>query len=165
MKSVAATRRRKLLQAGTPSPSFRLPKLDGGDAALEDLAAGGPFLLAFYKVTCPVCQFTFPFVERLYGGGKMRVYGVCQNDPADAREFNEEFGVTFPTLLDNEETALAASHAFGISSVPTLFWMESGGRIARVMEGWSKRDMEWLGEQAGVSPFRQGDRVPEWKAG
>ena len=53
----------------------------------------------------------------------------------------------------------------GISSVPTLYLIGRGGNIERVIEGWNKREMEWLGQQAGVSVFRQGERVPDWKAG
>jgi len=160
-----ATRRRKLLEAGTAAPAFRLQRLGGGQATLKDLVADGPVVLAFYKVTCPVCQLTFPYLERVNTGGKLPVVGICQNDDGDAREFNRQFGVTFPTLLDNEDTLFAASNDYGISSVPTAFLIGTGGRIDRVIEGWSKRDMEWLGQQAGVSVFRQADRVPEWKAG
>jgi len=121
-------------------------------------------LLAFFKVTCPVCQLTFPFLERLHQG-TLKIYGISQNDVKDTREFNREFGVTFPTLLDPEDDDFEASNAFGISSVPTMFLVESDGAISRVMEGWSKREIEWLGGKAGVRPFRQGDNVPEWKPG
>jgi peroxiredoxin len=162
---MAATRRRKLVEAGTVAPPFRLPKLGGGETTLEELAADAPVLLAFYKVTCPVCQLAFPYLERLFAGGKLKVYGINQNDPEEAQEFNQEFGITFPTLLDNEETDFVTSNAYGISSVPTAFLIGPGGKIERVIEGWSKRDMEWLGQQSGVNVFRQGDSVPEWKAG
>ena len=43
------------------------------------------------------------------------------------------------------------SNAFGISSVPTMFLVEPDGAISRVIEGWRKRDIEWLGGQAGVA--------------
>ena len=162
---MAATRRKKLLESGATVPAFRLTKLDGGEATLDDLATAGPVLLAFYKVTCPVCQLTFPYLERLSKGGSLPVYAVCQNDPDDARAFNKEFGVTFPTLFDNEDTHFQASNAFGISSVPTSFLIAPGGRIERVIEGWNKRDIEWLGQQAGVQVIRPTDRVPEQKPG
>jgi hypothetical protein len=112
-----------------------------------------------------VCQLTFPYLERLYAGGKLPVYAICQNDAEDARDFNQEYGVTFPTFLDNEETDFVASNEYGISSVPTAFLIGPGGKIERVIEGWSKRDMEWLGQQSGVTVFRQDDRVPELKPG
>jgi hypothetical protein len=46
-----------------------------------------------------------------------------------------------------------------------MFLIERDGVVARVIEGWSKRDIESLGELAGAQVFRQGDNVPEWKAG
>jgi len=165
---MAARRTLKLLQAGARAPDFRLPRIiegkAGGEATLYDLIAGGELLLAFFKVTCPVCQFTFPFLERLHQGA-LKIYGISQNDDEDTREFNREFGVTFPTLLDPEDGDFAASNAFGISIVPTMFLVEPDGAISRVSEGWSKREIEWLGGKAGVCPFRQGDHVPEWKPG
>src|ERR1017187_8083029 len=155
----------KLLQSGERAPDFRLPQLDGGEAALHDLIAAGPVLVAFFKITCPVCQLTFPFLERLHQAGGLPIYGISQNGVEDTREFNHEFGVTFPTLLDLEDAEFAASNAFGISSVPTIFLVERDGAISRVIEGWQKREIEWLGGKAGVRPLRPGDHVPEWKPG
>ena len=155
----------KLLDPGSPAPDFRLPQLDGGTVALQEILAKGPALIAFYKTTCPVCQFTFPFLERIHKGGTLPVYAISLDDAEDTREFNREFGITIPMLIDTGRSGYPASNAFGISSVPTVFLMERDGRISRVIEGWSKREIEWLGGLAGVEAFRQGDNVPEWKAG
>ena len=162
---MAAGRVRKLLSEGTRAPEFRLQRLDGGESSFQDVIANGPILLAFFKITCPVCQLTFPFLERLHTPGTMPIYGVSQNDPEDTREFNSRFGVTFPTLLDREEDEFPASNAFGISSVPTMFLIERDGIVSRVIEGWQKKAVEQLGAQAGVEPFRPGEYVPEMKAG
>lgn len=122
-------------------------------------------LLAFFKITCPVCQFTFPYLERLQQAGSLPVFGVSQNDAEDTAEFNREFKLTMPMLLDLEEDGFPASNAFGISNVPTLFVVAADGTIERVVEGWSKQDMEGLGRLAGTTVFRPGDNVPAWKAG
>ncbi len=132
---------------------------------LADLISHGPVLLAFFKVSCPVCQLTFPYLERLHAAGALPVYGISQNDEEDTRDFNRQFGVTFPTLLDSEEDDFVVSNAYGLSSVPTMFLIAADGTISRVIEGWRKKEIEWLGTQAGVAPFRKGDNVPEWKAG
>jgi len=161
---MAARSRHRILEAGVRAPDFRLPRLEGGESSLHDLIANGPVLLAFFKVTCPVCQFAFPFLERLHVAG-MPIYSISQNDAKDTREFNEEFGVAFPTLLDSEEDGFAVSNAYGISSVPTLFLVEPDGKISRVIEGWQKKEMEWLGAKTSASLFRREDNVPEWKAG
>jgi peroxiredoxin len=142
----------QLLETGSRAPDFRLPLLDGGEAALSGLIAGGPVLLAFFKITCPVCQFTLPFLDRL------RVYGISQNDADDTREFREHFRLTMPVLLDAGDQGYPASNAYGISSVPTLFLVERDGTVSKVIEGWRKKEMAALGVQVPSN-------VPEWKAG
>ena len=162
---MAARGQHKLLAAGARAPEFRMPLLGGGETTLAEILAGGPALLAFFKISCPVCQMTFPFLQRIYAAGGARIFGVSQNDAGDTREFNQEFGVAFPTLLDSEEDGFPASNAYGISSVPTLFLVEPGGRIGNVIEGWRKQDMEQLAGPAIATLFRPGEYVPEWKAG
>jgi peroxiredoxin len=182
---MAAGRLHKLLAAGARAPEFRLPLLDGGEVGLRELRAGGRVLLAFFKITCPVCQMTFPFLERIHAAGRLPIYGISQNDAADTRAFNREFGVTFPTLLDTEESGFPVSNDYGIASVPTLFLVEPDGTVSFVSEGWSRKEIAWLGNQAadqsanqlanqsanqsanqtGVTVFREGDNVPEWKPG
>lgn len=154
----------KLLAVGEQASFFRLPLLEGGEAALRDIVANGPALLAFFKVSCPVCQMTLPFLDRLRPGG-LPVYTVSQNNARDTREFNARFGVTLPTLLDSEKDDFPVSNAFGISYVPTMFLIETDGSISQVVEGWRKRDMARFGELAGIKVFGPGDSVPETKAG
>ncbi len=149
---------------GAPAPAFRLARLEGGEVSLQDLIANGPVALAFFKVSCPVCQLTFPFLERI-SSPALPVYGVSQNNPAETREYNARFGVTFPTLLDSERAGYPASNAFGISIVPTIVVIERDGTVSRVVEGWSKQEITELGGLAGIQPFRASDAVPEWKAG
>lgn len=161
---MASGKQHKLLEAGTRAPDFQLKRLGGGESSLQDLLSGGPVLLAFFKVTCPVCQLTFPFLERI-AAGTLPVYGISQNGPDDTREFTQEFGTTFPMLLDEESSNFPASNAYGISSVPTMFLVNPDGSIAHVMEGWNRVEIGVLGATSGVNPIRQGDDVPAWKAG
>jgi peroxiredoxin len=164
---MASHRRLDLLDAGTRAPEFTLARLDGGEVSLAELIAHGPAVLAFFKITCPICQMTFPFLERIHAaaGSALPIYGVSQNDARDTRDFARQFGVTFPMLLDSEDDGFAASNAYGISSVPTIYIVEAGGVISSVSEGWSRRDITALGERAGANPLRPSDNVPEWKAG
>jgi peroxiredoxin len=162
---MAARSQRRILTAGARAPEFRLARLDGGESTLQDLIATGPVLLAFFKISCPVCQMTFPYLDRIHTPGRLPIYGVSQNDEEDTRWFNGEYRVTFPTLLDREENDFAASNAFGLSNVPAMFLIERDGTVSRVIEGWVKKDIEFLAGLAGVAPFRQGDDVPAWKAG
>ena len=162
---MASRGQHRLLEPGSRAPDFRLRLLAGGDATLAEILAAGPVLLAFFKISCPICQLTFPFLERIHAAGSLRIFGISQDGADDTRDFNREFGVTFPTLLDSEESGFPASNDYGISSVPTMFLVEPGGMISNVIEGWRKKDMEGLAGPAGASLFRPGEYVPEWKAG
>lgn len=162
---MAARGQHRLLQAGSRAPEFRLELVSGGSTTLSEILTGGPALLAFFKISCPVCQMTFPFLERIHAAGAARIFGISQNDADDTREFNQEFGVTFPTLLDTEDNGFPASNDYGISSVPTMFLVEPDGAIAHVTEGWLKKDMEELAASAVAGLFKPGEYVPESKAG
>lgn len=153
-----------MLEAGVRAPAFELKSLDGGKRSLGDILSAGPALLAFYKVSCPVCQLTFPYLERL-AGSSLQIIGVSQDDDHSTAGFNQRFGVTFPTLLDSSKENYPASNAYGISSVPSLFVVNQDGQIAQAFSGFSKRELEAVGERAGTNLFRPGDDVPEWKAG
>ena len=154
-----AWRKRELLEAGAKAPEFRLAQLDGGELSLAEIVARGPALLAFFKISCPVCQLTFPFLERVHQAGSLPVYGISQDDAKDTRDFAQRYGVAFPMLLDSKKSGYPASNQYGISSVPTMFRIGRDGAIEQVMLGWRKQEMIALG---AVGP---GDSVPEWKAG
>ena len=140
---MASRRQPPLLDPGARAPGFRLRRLEGGEAALAEWTARGPVLVVFFKVTCPVCQLTLPFLERLHAAGTLAICGISQSSARDTGEFNTYYGVTFPTL----------------------FLVEPGGQIGKVTEGWSKMEMEALGAAAGMTLFRAEDDVPAWKAG
>ncbi len=157
--------RQAMLGAGAQAPDFTLSALDGGTRSLKEILARGPAVVAFFKVSCPVCQLTFPYLERLHrGGSQLQIVGVSQDKAGPTREFNREFGVTFPVYLDDPKH-YAASNAYGLSIVPSVFLIEPEGRISAAFAGFSKRDLEAVGERAGVKPFQPNERVPEFRPG
>jgi peroxiredoxin len=153
------------VKEGAPAPAFQLTSLDGGQRTLSEILQNGPALLVFYKISCPVCQLTVPFLQRLSAGGTLQVVGISQDDNSSTQSFNQRFGITFPTLLDQSKEGYPASNSFGISSVPSLFLVEQDATVAQAFQGFSKRDIQALGERAGTQIFRSEDNVPEWKAG
>jgi peroxiredoxin len=154
----------RTLRAGDRAPDFRLANASGTVVSLDDLLAEGPVLLAFYKVTCPTCQLTLPYLERLAGGG-VRVVAISQDDPGASARFDREFGVHLETLFDKASDGYPVSNAFGIEFVPSLFLVEPGKSIAAAVEGFSKREMTALAGRAGKLMFGPQDYVPEMKAG
>ena len=75
---MAARRQRQLSGIGTPAPGFRLARLEGGEVTLAELSAEARVLLVFFKISCPVCQLTAPFLERLHASGGLAVYGKAR---------------------------------------------------------------------------------------
>ena len=154
-----------MLEPGAAAPSFQLSTLNGSSLALNQVLAKGPALLAFFKIGCPVCQLTFPFLERMAANEAVQIVGISQDDAKGTQEFNHRFGVTFTTLLDESKRGYPVSNDFGISSVPSLFVVETDGSVSKSFAGFSKRDLEELGERMHVKPFRPDEKVPEFKAG
>ena len=65
------------IESGALAPEFAWPAIDGKTYALKKALEGGPLLAAFFKVGCPTCQFTFPFLERFHRRFG-RVWGISQ---------------------------------------------------------------------------------------
>ncbi len=161
---------REMLAPPAKAPEFSLKDMVGKSHSLANILAHGPTLLAFFKVSCPVCQYTFPFLERIYQGsgrekGAVQIIGVSQDPERQTVDFRREFGITFPMLLDEASETYPASNEFGISSVPSLFIIEQDGKISMSGAGFAKKDLEMFGHRMGVAPFHPGERVPEQKPG
>jgi peroxiredoxin len=162
------------LTAGTKAPEIDLPALDGGQFSLQDALKQGPVLAAFYKVSCPVCQYTFPFLERLhraYGNKKITVVGISQDKQRDTAAFLKEYGVKFRSLLD-DPNGYPVSNAYGLTNVPTLFLIGQDGQIEITSVGWVKQEVEHINrklaaaQQAPTLPiFQPADDVLDFRAG
>lgn len=162
------------LANGKKAPEFDLKTLEGKPFSLADELVHGPVVLAFFKVSCPTCQYTFPFLERLhkaYGKSGVRLVGVSQNDAKDTASFVKEYGVTFPVLLD-DVGKYPVSNAYGLTNVPTVFWIAQDGEIEVSSVGWIRSDFEQInrkmaesGKGAPAAMFRAGESVLDFRAG
>jgi peroxiredoxin len=162
------------LTAGTKAPDFELKAMDGKRFVLREELASGPLVLAFFKVSCPTCQYAFPFLDRLeraYGHNGVRIIGVSQNNPKETSAFIKEFGVTFPVLLDDTEM-YPVSNAYGLTNVPTIFWIAQDGDIELSSVGWMKADFEEVSRKMAESLhtmpavlFKPGEDVRDFRAG
>lgn len=162
------------LPAGTKAPDFSLPTMNGGHFSLQDAFKQGPVLAAFFKVSCPVCQYTFPYLERLYnahGNKKITIVGISQDKQRDTGAFLKEYGVTFPVLLD-DPNGYAVSNAYGLTNVPSLFLIGQDRQIEVSSVGWVKQEVENIhrklssAQQTPMVPiFKPGEDVRDFRAG
>jgi len=151
------------LTAGVRAPEFSLPKVDGKYVSLQEALNKGPVVLAFFKVSCPVCQYAFPFFERMYQANRdasVTVLGVSQDNARDTASFMKEYGVTFPVALDDPKS-YAVSNAYGITNVPTLFYIDPSGTIEISSVSWSKADVEAVNEK--LAALRQQPPAVLWQ--
>jgi peroxiredoxin len=161
------------LASGSIAPGFSLLSLEGREYSLATEMKRGPVVVAFFKVSCPVCQFTFPFLERLYkryGGEGVMFLGVSQDDARATRRFAEDYGVTFPMLRDEE--GYPVSNGYGLTNVPTIFLIDSDGSVRVVCHGFDKSDLESIANELAqrrkvpfAALFQPDERVPANKPG
>jgi len=133
--------------AGSVAPDFTLKSLDGKGFSLPTALEKGPVLLAFFKIGCPTCQYTFPFIERLYQrfkGPNISIVGISQNGAEKTLNFNKEYGVTFAVLLDEESKGYVVSNAYGLTNVPTILLVDTDGSVIVSSMGFVKKDLETI---------------------
>ena len=162
------------LGTGAKAPEFELNTREGKKFSVTEVLRRGPVVLAFFKVSCPTCQYALPFLERLYkayGNKGVTLVGVSQNDAKDTAAFAKEFGITFPILLDDTHS-YPVSNAYGLTNVPTIFWIEQDGDIELSSVGWVKADFEQINrkmaEQGKLAPapaFKPGEDVRDFRPG
>jgi peroxiredoxin len=162
------------LATGTKAPEFELKSLVGKRFVLGEELARGPVVLAFFKVSCPTCQYALPFFERLhkaYAYKGVSLLGISQNNAKDTAAFGKEFGITFPILLD-DTNSYPVSNAYGLTNVPTIFWIAQDGEIEVSSVGWVKADfaeinrrMAEAGKLAPAVVFQPGEDVRDFRAG
>ncbi len=150
---------------GAIAPDFTLPDLDGRPVSLAQLRQAHPVLLVFFKVSCPVCQMTLPFLNRLVPSGKLNVVTISQDDATLTQRFRARLGVTVPALLDDEDSGYPVSKAYRITNVPSVFLVEPDGGISLAVNGFSKADLEKIGARAETAIFREDEAIPAWRPG
>ncbi len=162
------------LNPGTMAPDFTLQTIDGKPFSLRQALDRGPVVAAFFKISCPVCQYAFPFLQRIYeahGKKNVTILGISQNEKKDTAGFIKEYGITFPVLLD-ETSSYPASNAYGLTNVPTIFWIAPDGEIEISSVGWVRQEMEEVNQRAAEasgdgtkSLFLPSEQVADFRAG
>src|SRR5713226_8911450 len=153
------------LTPGATALDFTLKTMDGKKFSLQEALTRGPVVAAFFKVSCPICQYAFPFLERIhkaYGNKNVTIVGVSQNGKKDTAAFVKEYGVTFPVLLDDTDT-YPVSNAYGLTNVPTVFWVAGDGEIEISSVGWVKNDFEQINSK--IAEFAETVQAPVFQPG
>ena len=78
--------------------------------------------------------------------------------------------MTFPVLLD-DTSSYPVSNAYGLTNVPTIFWIAQDGEIEISSVGWIKKEMEEFNQRAAEASaaakplFHSNEQIADFRAG
>lgn len=119
---------------GRPLPDVTLASLDGsGDVHIPDLA-GDITVFNFWASWCLPCRNEHPLLEQAAERFPfVNFYGIVFQDTADrANEFLDEFGRSYPHLLDPDSRGAIN---FGVFGPPETYFVDSEGIIVAKIVG------------------------------
>ena len=142
-------------RVGKPAPDFRMPLFNGGQLELSQ-HLNKPLVINFWASWCPPCWEEAPILEaawRAYRDSGVLFVGVdIQDSEGDARDYLEEFDVTYPNGRDGDGRITVE---YGVIGLPVTFFVDRNGVVQRRWVGAIRegRLKAWVDELvAGVSP-------------
>ena len=127
----------QLAQGEPPSP-FELTTLGGGSVALPADLQGQIVVIRFWADWCPFCESEMRSIEPVYRAYKeqgLRLLAInVRQDAKTAAAFVEPLGISYEVLLDEDGDV---ARAYGVSGLPTTFFLDRQGRLATRILGES----------------------------
>ncbi len=112
-----------------PAPMFVLPLFDGGELELAD-HLGKPMVINFWASWCSPCRDEAAGLERTwraYADDGVLFVGVnIQDSEQDAREYIDEFNVTYPNGVDLDGKITVD---YGVVGLPVTFFVGTDGIV------------------------------------
>jgi thiol-disulfide isomerase/thioredoxin len=130
------------LKEGTEIVDFELQDLSGATHRLSDFR-GKVVFLNFWATWCGPCRFEMPSMEKLYQRLKeegLEIVAVnLQEDRSSVEQFVDEYGLSFPVLLD---TTGRIGATYGARSIPTTYIVDREGLVIAGTIGTREWDTE-----------------------
>jgi hypothetical protein len=83
----------------------------------------------------------------------------------------KKYGIKFPVLLDDTKT-FPVSNAYGLTNVPTSFWIPEDGSIEISSVGWARQEFEEMASRAAAATgdppkpvFQPTEQIADFRAG
>ena len=118
------------LKNGDPVPVVELPGLNGQTIAVPADLRGQVVAVRFWADWCPFCENEMRNIEpvyRAYRDQGLRILAVnVRQDRDTAAAFVASLGISYDVLLDEDGVA---ARAYGVSGLPTTFFVDRQGRL------------------------------------
>lgn len=155
------------LSSGNAAPDFELPDLAENPVRLSESLQFGPVVLVFYKSSCPTCQLTLPFIQKIASnrsGAKVPIWGISQDDKKESSDFALHLGLSFPILIDDHPYPVSST--YGLEYVPGIFIVNPDGTIGLSDMGFSKDALNEIARLGGpIELFAPDDKLPSRRPG
>ena len=142
-----ATLTQDLANLGFATPKQRLPSIDFTLQTPDQLTRslsdyrGKVVFLNFWGTWCGPCRAEMPSMQLLYEELKDEGFEIVAVNlgerPAPVRTFIDEYGLTFPVLLDQRQTV---GTQYGARSIPTTYLIDRNGDILGMAVGTREWD-------------------------
>ncbi|MFD2117384.1 TlpA disulfide reductase family protein [Paenibacillus yanchengensis] len=126
------------LKKGNIAPDFVLESLDGEERKLSDYR-GKKVILNMWATWCPPCREEMPDMQKMHeqhGDSDIAIVAVnltsSEQKIEDITEFVEEYGLTFPILLDPKDQVAGR---YQVTSIPTSYILDAEGKIQQKVVG------------------------------
>ncbi|OCA90691.1 alkyl hydroperoxide reductase [Bacillus sp. FJAT-27225] len=115
------------LEAGSKASDFELKTLSGETMKLSDLE-GKKVMLNFWATWCGPCKKEMPDMQKLSveASDDLVILAVNIDPQLDVQGFVDEYGITFPVLLDEKDKV---NQMYQVISIPTTYFIDSKGII------------------------------------
>ncbi|MFC5591662.1 thiol-disulfide oxidoreductase ResA [Sporosarcina soli] len=137
-----------VLEVGDYAPDFALVDLNGEKHQLSEYKGQGVFL-NFWGTWCAPCKKEMPAMGRQYEvykdqGVQILAVNIAEPD-LKVRTFAEQYGMTFPTLIDTTKSVM---QAYNVKPLPTTLLINPEGKIVKIITGeMSENDIKGYMEQ------------------
>ncbi|MDQ3660633.1 MAG: TlpA family protein disulfide reductase [Actinomycetota bacterium] len=155
-----------------PLPDFALPSLSGSETISKADLRGSPVVINFFASWCAPCRDEAPLLERAwrdYRDEGVKFLGVnFQDTEPRARHFVEEFGVTFPVVVDGDGELARPLDVYGL---PQTFFVTDdlqlvgGNDAAEAGEGGPGTGIATFGAISREELYRRIDALIEESKG
>jgi DsbE subfamily thiol:disulfide oxidoreductase len=128
-----------LVEVDRPLPDLTGSTVQGGSIDATDYA-GHVLVVNFWATWCGPCRAEQPALQQVwreYQGRGVRFVGVnYRDDAAAAGAWIDEFGVTYPSILDHSG---GWADDFGFLGLPDTYVADAGGTIRYLITGATTR--------------------------